>query len=423
MASPPAIGAGRAGRAGGRAERDAPPPPAGCRGPRDRAISGACRSGLRTAIAIASGSTPSASRRAILRPISSASPRSPAPSSMRSEPSAATAASRVRTGSARGAAGAGPSPAARDPFVDGGAELVAEDAEELGAGGESLAVLEGDGDGRLAGVGKRADELDLLPRQVVEPVQEDGPLRPRPGRLATRQSSERRAVVVDEPAPVPQHLVGLEQGHELALVLALSASATAAAKRGRRGLRPAGRRAGLERGREAGAPRRSRQPAQRRRCGRGAGQPDPLHAAEAVDGGRGRPIARPRGTGRESSSPSRRGCRRVPRIARARGDRRRRWSARRARARNRARPEAVEHLPARPEPGGPAITFSPIARRLLASIDASGLSIGRGRGRGSTLTVPAPADRPGRKRRIRCLFCRRDPRLSSPRAPLLHRPG
>ena len=223
-----------------------------------------------------------------MRPSSSASPRSPAPSSRRSDPSGGTA---VESGSnrfrSRCRSVAGPPPSgARAELGDGSAELVPEHAEQLGASGECLPVLERHRHRHLAGVGERADELDLLAGQIVESVQEDRPRRPGP-RLAAERGGRSRGelVIVGELAAISKRFVGFEQRDQLALVVPgvpLGDGEGEAA-----GVEPRGLQVGQQRlqsGREPIAAGRAREPAQRCLGGRCPSEPDPLHRAQPVDG-------------------------------------------------------------------------------------------------------------------------------------------
>ena len=205
-----------------RGQRDALSPRAPARmpiRPSERAISGAWRSGLRTTIAISSGSL-SASSRAILRPISSASPREPAASAAAATRQARSARSRARRGCARGGGARSRRSDRRRPLGHRRAELVAEDTEQLGPRGEGLAVLEGRGDDDLGRGGERADQLDLFAGQVVEAVEEDRTALPGVGRRAQGGRRGGGEVAVHGPARVAKPLVGGEEGDDLALELA-----------------------------------------------------------------------------------------------------------------------------------------------------------------------------------------------------------
>ena len=121
--------------------------------------------GVRTTIAISSGSTPSASSRAILRPISSASPRLAGRTRAgHDRRRARSARSRARRGCARGGGGSrrvGPRRRSRSRSPSRRARRGGR-AEQLGPRGERLPVLEGDRDHDLGRGGERADQLDLF---------------------------------------------------------------------------------------------------------------------------------------------------------------------------------------------------------------------------------------------------------------------
>ena len=306
---------------------------------------------------------------------------------------------------------------------DGSAELVPEHAEQLGASGECLPVLERHRHRHLAGVGERPDELDLLAGQIVESVQEDRPRRPGP-RLAAERGGRSRGelVIVGELAAIAERLVGFEQRDQLALVVpgvALGDGEGEAAGVEPRGLQVGQQ--GLQSGREPIAAGRAREPAQRCLGGRCPSEPDPLHRAQPVDGVEAHRRARPRGTAPGSWSRFRRGSRPGPaQRSRSRRSTSSLVGATRTGSRSSVSRNAASTAAPRPDPGGPASTARLTAAVPISCSRPCRLSIGRSAASFADCSADfGPTAAPASAR----TFCRRGCGLSSPCAPLLHRSG
>ena len=106
-------------------------------------------------------------------------------------------------------------------LLDGlGRELVREAGEKPGSGGQCVVVLVVHGDDHLGGGGECAQQVELLLRQVVEAVDEDGPCPP--GIRSVAQAARGRRggrMVVVAPGTISPLPVGGVQAGELGLVL------------------------------------------------------------------------------------------------------------------------------------------------------------------------------------------------------------